>query len=201
MSFKINHWQVSQRWTATTLIGGSAGIVPGWLLRESPTWYDPVNYRSIVATVLLSCYLLGWLQSRALPFAVTPRSRWFFATVAGGIAGLLGVMFVMFGALGIQIAFGELPDPPFWTLTPATVVVACLVFGALLGVMQMLVLQEYAQHAWWWVGANAGAWGTGGILRSLLNATFDESFLAWFLALVPYAITTGMVLPKLVAKR
>ncbi|CAA9590687.1 MAG: hypothetical protein AVDCRST_MAG18-5129 [uncultured Thermomicrobiales bacterium] len=104
-----------------------------------------------------------WLVLRR-PLPELPWGRWAGATAAGaGIAWTAGMLPSTLLALGQDAAQAPATEPSAAVVYPLAFLMG-LVLGPVLGGAQWLVLRRYRERAWWWIAANAPAWGCGMVL-------------------------------------
>jgi hypothetical protein len=169
-------------WIGGTLIGWS--VAGGSLLLVQvlfPAFSSPALF-----IVLLLPGAAQWLLLRRL-LGIGP---FWIATAPLATIAFVGII------ISLPVTLWETVDSE----APATLAGIYAILGALLGVLQWLVLRRQVRAAWVWVAASIVAVAAG-IALALLTDLVDQSGLGTYIAVVLiYAATTGVAIAWLVAQ-
>jgi len=139
----------------TTVIQSQALRTSPQLFRE-PDRFEVTSLRNAVASL-----------TEAVRLSKTIFLKWLFFSIMGAILGLVvsvPLVVVLLGKLGLRyILFGEVV-----TLT-TVLLTAC---GAIVGIMQWLILRQQLSLAGWWTLISTLGWGVGG---GLIGTSFVKS--------------------------
>ena len=162
------NWRFWFGWVLASAVGMGLGGPLGTMAASSA---DSTVAGYVGATVGVA--LAGGLQWLALRRRIDRASRW-------ALAGILSVATVSIMALGLAVIS-----------TDVATTVGVVIMGAVLGVLQWLVLRGQVVRAGWWILASAAGWIVGGALS---GAVPSDNPVGWTLIGIVYGAITGFVL-------
>ena len=181
-----------------------AGLLLWWVLASAAGFavaglaeaaIGPAQGLVVVVYMTVGGAAAGTLQWVLLRRIVPGVGLWVAASVGGGFAaGAMGVVVGVLAGSGAGVVLGF---KAAWEVGSDTGgVAAAISYGAVIGVLQWLVLQRHLPRAYWWVLASAAGWIVGGI-----TAGVTEGVAGWAVIGAIYGGATGCVLVGLLVRR
>jgi len=194
-------WGLWLKWVVGHALGGFVGLVLGFIgtVAGLAIGRGETTVGGVLALVLGGSGFglgIGAIQWIVLRREVYWRGGWVSASIGGGGVGIVaGMIGGGSGILGSALALGPNADPAASapTLAPMIYVVVVASYGAVIGIIQWLVLRREIDEAGWWILANilGSAIGTTVGIASAAGINAIVGFLAGF---VTFGIITGVAL-------
>ena len=174
-------WGLWLWWVVAGMVGWAAGWGVGWAVVEFlSTDIAVAGYVGVIAGVTVA----GVLQWLVLRRQVAQAVWWIVASIVGG--AVVGGVIVAVGAdtgFAAEAAMARDVDVGW--------IVEAALYGAVLGVLQWLVLRRQVAMSGWWVLASTVGWVVGDPVCSSL---IGFGTLSWVVFGAVYGAITGLVL-------
>jgi hypothetical protein len=171
-------WETGLPWILMNSACGALGILlmRGSSLALRDDMASPAL--AVISSCVLSPFLTGFLQWLVLRRLLARSIWWILASGLGYAAGLL--VFAAVVSAGIGVVGGEESQ---WVILPF--IVGSLLFGAMAGIAQSVVLRRSLAHSLLWVLTSAVGFSPAVVLYIIATRGNDVS--------VPVAVATGAV--------
>lgn len=179
-----------KRWTIACAAGEFIGIalavgiaiaVNRWLGEPATTGEKFHMLLIMLSAGALQGFILGIFQWKILQekFSLLPARLWIGATVAVAILGWLMVMIPALYFMGKHAQPGVTYEEPALVLVIVGALALGMIYGAIFGIVQWLVLQHYAKDSVQWVTGNSLGWGMVMVLVFLSATLPSETTPYW----------------------
>lgn len=174
------------------VLASAAGFAVGGFVESV---VEPSRGLIVVLYMTIGGTSAGLLQWFVLRRQVSDAGLWVAACIGGGLAvGVLGAAVGVLAGVGAGVVGGLRPAVEVGADTAG--VAAAVSYGAVVGVVQWLVLQRQFPRSYWWVLASAAGWILGG-----LAAGVTEGVAGWAVLGAVYGAITGVALAGILARR